>query len=179
MSLFPTTIERAATFSPCKTFRYTLSRRWSEGKLVAAFVMLNPSTADASIDDPTIRRCMSFARSWGYHGIEVVNLFALRSPNPQDLIDSAEAGVDPIGSKNDAAIDSTCSRCAKVVAAWGAHPFAVNRAKAVLTIKGLGMFVECLGTTKDGSPRHPLYVKADQPLIAYQYDINRPAGARP
>jgi len=168
-------VESDATISDCGLYRYSLSRRWGPGRLVAAFVMLNPSTADASKDDPTIRRCVGFARSWGYDGIEVVNLFALRSPNPEDLIDSMEAGVDPVGPENDRIIDFVAGRSAKLIAAWGAHPFAKTRAQKFLDIRGVGSIVECLGVTKDGSPRHPLYVRADQELM--RFDPRRSGGA--
>lgn len=161
-------IESDAVLSANGLYRYRLTRRWGPSKLIAAFIMLNPSTADARLDDPTIRRCMGFARAWDYDGIEVVNLFALRSPNPADLRDSLEAGIDPVGEVNDRHISDVCGRAAKCIAAWGAHPFAKERAREVLKLKGVGSIVECLGTTKDGSPRHPLYVPADQPLVRFE-----------
>lgn len=164
-------IESTAVLSTNGLYRYRLTRRWGTSKLIAAFIMLNPSTADAQVDDPTIRRCMGFARSWGYDGIHVVNLFALRSPNPEDLRDNLEAGIDPVGPDNDRHVSEVCGRTAKCIAAWGAHPFARDRARAVMALKGVGSVVECLGTTKDGSPRHPLYVRADQPLTRFEMVI--------
>lgn len=163
-------LESSAVLSDCELYRYRLTRRWGTSKLIAAFVMLNPSTADAQADDPTIRRCMGFARSWGYDGIEVVNLFALRSPDPEDLRDNMEAGIDPVGPDNDRHLDEVAGRSAKLIAAWGAHPFAKDRVRAFLALKGVGSIVECLGTTKDGSPRHPLYVRAEQPLERFWFD---------
>lgn len=154
------TLERQATISECGLYRYSLTRRWGPRPEFVAFVMLNPSTADAEVDDPTIRRCIGFARAWDFDALEVVNLFALRSPNPQDLCDSSEAGIDPIGPDNDRAIIDVCGRAQMVVAAWGAHEFATPRAKRV----HLGAAVHCLGRTKAGHPRHPLYVPARQGL---------------
>lgn len=158
---------RDAAISDCTRYRYSLKRWWDDGedKPWACFVMLNPSTADAAKDDPTIRRCMSFAQSWGCVGIYVFNLFALRATDPREL---AKA-VDPIGPENDWFI-RTYARMAKgpMVAAWGAHAFAASRAKAVTTLLNkAGIALQCLGVTKDGHPRHPLYVAGATSLVAF------------
>lgn len=163
----------AAEMSTCGRYRYLLSRAWSNAPPVL-FVMLNPSTADASIDDPTIRPCRGFARREGAGGLVVVNLYAYRATNPGDLAIAA----DPIGPDNDAAIDKAASVVrservragwdAWVIAAWGSSfPSRVGQLRAadvLARLRGLGP-VMCLGVTSSGAPRHPLYVRSDAPLV--------------
>jgi hypothetical protein len=151
-----------ALLSECGTYRYRLSRQWTFGAFRLAWVMLNPSTADAEQDDPTIRRCMGFARAWGYGGIVVVNLFALRATDPRELRHHA----DPVGVENDEHIRKVARDEGAVVCAWGAHPFASERAAEVLRIiRANQPTALCLGTTKGGAPRHPLYVKGTTELV--------------
>src|SRR4028119_2392792 len=88
---------RGAIFDPTRTYRYALWRTWDAARPPVAFVLLNPSTADARRDDPTIRRCANFARTWGFGGLEVVNLFAFRATHPTDL----KCAADPVGPQND------------------------------------------------------------------------------
>jgi len=154
-----------AVISPCGTYRYTLDRIWNSDLPRALFIMLNPSTADASIDDPTIRRCRSFATRIGCGGLTVVNLFALRSTNP----DALSTHPDPVGPDNDTHIALALDgNPAAVIAAWGAHPAARARAAPVAgLITTQQRRVDCLGTTKHGDPRHPLYVRGDAPLIPW------------
>lgn len=169
---------RYAILSPCGQYRYLLGRSWLNGSGMAesfrpmVFVMLNPSTADAEQDDPTITRCLGFARREGCNGIEVVNLFAYRSTDPQRLT----AVEDPVGPLNDAHIEEVCRKHSgsTFVAAWSAElakfkrPALTHRPFRVLRIlRDHGIQPVCLGTSKDGAPRHPLYIKADQPLIPY------------
>nr|WP_209605166.1 DUF1643 domain-containing protein [Sinorhizobium kostiense] len=152
---------------------YRLERRWQRpGCDLLVWVMLNPSTADADVDDPTIRRCIRFSQAWGYGGMIVGNIFALRSTDPAALLIAA----DPVGPMNDEMIIEACTEFMPaeygrrdVIAAWGAHPFAATRAVHVLSISTIDVF--CLGTTKEGHPRHPLYVKSDQPRV--HYDVSR------
>lgn len=160
--------KQAAIISDCGTYRYALSRP-REGESAwypaAVFLMLNPSTADADNDDPTIRRCRRFAKDWSCEGLIVGNLFALRSTDPDQLLTHA----DPIGPDNDSWLRRMTARSVTVVCAWGAHPMAVERGVQVarmLTDVGVSLF--CLGTTKSGAPRHPLYVRADQKLIKWE-----------
>lgn len=154
----------AAVVSPCGTYRYTLDWVWDAGLPVALFIMLNPSTADATEDDPTIRRCRTFAKREGCGGLTVVNLFALRATNP----DALTKHQDPIGPGNDTYILRALRRDPEVViAAWGAHLFARPRVAAVAAILAPVWQVNCLGTTKGGDPRHPLYVRGDTPLVAW------------
>lgn len=154
-----------AVLSPCGTYRYTLDRVWDASLLTALFIMLNPSTADASEDDPTIRRCRSFATREGCGGLTVVNLFALRSTDPAALT----SHPDPVGPQNDVHIALALDRQpAVVIAAWGAHPFAKPRAAQVAgLLTAHGGQPQCLGVTKNGDPRHPLYVRGDAPLAPW------------
>lgn len=156
-------IRRSADLSPDGVYRYSLARRWNEPMperlpVLDLWIMLNPSTADAEVDDPTIRRCIAFSRSWGADGLRVVNLFALRSTDPAAL----QRHPDPIGPKNDATLEllARASRelGGRVICAWGAHPMATERARIVRRLIGPAV---CLGTTKAGAPRHPLYVRGD------------------
>lgn len=159
----------AAIISPCGAYRYTLHRRipsvlrWVKPCL---FVMLNPSTADATMDDPTIRRCIGFAKREGCTGLTVVNLFALRATDPAELAKHA----DPIGPDNSKHVVEQIDQhqgIGAIVVAWGSHPMA--RAHVCRPIVDLlaASGACCLGTTKDGHPRHPLYVKGDQPLVPW------------
>lgn len=142
-----------AVLSEDGTYRYSLRRWWAPTPLVR-FIMLNPSTADATVDDPTIRRCMGFARAWGYGGIVVHNLYALRATDPGALL----AHPDPIGPDNDEHLRRGAS-AALTVCAWGAHPMAGRRADEVIgLLLGLGDAPHHLGLTKAGAPRHPLYL---------------------
>lgn len=146
-------------FSPCETYRYMLWRKWGEGPR-CLFVMLNPSTADGTKDDPTIRRCVGFARAWGFDGIEVANIFALRSPNPEDLYGGF---VDPIGPENDSHIMSAAAGAGRVVCAWGNHGRLAGRGATVLAMMlAAGVEPWCFKLTKStrtkpGQPEHPLY----------------------
>lgn len=171
--LFGQAVVSDAVISPCGRYRYMLSRTWDTGAHPLPIIMLNPSTADASIDDPTIRRCMAFARRDGFGGILVANLFAFRSPSPEAMKDEP----DPYGPEGSTYIESVLHNAAEhhvpVLAAWGVHGAHLDRAKMVMiSALGHGTRMACLGTTKDGHPRHPLYVKGDQPLEPYRLEPN-------
>jgi hypothetical protein len=149
-------LQRSAGLSDCGRYRYWLRRWWQHGGgdgKVVCFLMLNPSTADSSVDDPTIRRCLGFVRSWGHSVLSVRNLFALRATNPAELRKAA----DPVGPQGDAAL-LTAKTADLVIAAWGAGvPFGRDR-RALELLAGKPLY--CLGLTKHGHPRHPLYVPA-------------------
>lgn len=155
-------VQSSARLSDDGCYRYELDRTWGGGP-VAVFVMLNPSTADASTDDPTIRRCMGYARAWGLAGIKVVNLYAFRSTDPAGLwtVD------DPVGPDNDDVLRKVARDAAQrewpLVAAWGAHA-RPDRVRAVMGLNRQMARAHCLGVTKNGAPRHPLYLRADAPL---------------
>ncbi len=124
--------------------------------------MLNPSTADAEHDDPTIRRCFGFARSWGFGALEVVNLFAWRSTSPAAL----QSAKDPVGPANDAAILDAHACCGQTVLAWGNHGAHLNRDREVRLLLDGDASVVHFGLTGAGQPRHPLYIRADAPRLS-------------
>lgn len=131
------------------------------------FVMLNPSTADAEVDDPTIRRCISFAKREGCGRMSVLNLFALRSTDPKEL----KKHPKPTGPDNDEYIQAFLNMGRMFpdkyifVAAWGSHGVYKDRDYQVrLMFRNAAVLLHCLGKTKSGHPRHPLYVKGDTPL---------------
>jgi hypothetical protein len=144
----------AALFSPCRTWRYSLTRAL-DGEGTVAFVGLNPSTADETTDDPTVRRCVGFARGWGFARLEVVNLYAFRATNPRQLW----RADDPVGPENDRVLASVVAGADLVVAAWGTQP-RPGRLAELAGILG-GRPLHALALTKDGAPRHPLYVRGD------------------
>jgi hypothetical protein len=160
MTLFSPEPKRTATFSSDGSYRYTLGRNWDESLPILVWVLLNPSTADADIDDQTIRKCMEFARRWGYGGITVVNLFAYRSTNPDALYEVDE----PIGAENDSTITAAC-RGRDVVCGWGTNGGLHQRAAHVLRLlRSIGVEPKCLHVNDDGSPKHPLYLAYLTPL---------------
>jgi hypothetical protein len=147
-------LELGADFDATGCYRYRLWRRWNAAADRLTFIMLNPSTADASVNDPTIRRCVGFAQHWGYGSLEVVNLFAFRTPHPRML----QQVADPVGTNCDAAILTAVQRSSCVVLAWGNHGQLYERDQAVLSLlKSKPLY--CLGLTQTGQPRHPLYLK--------------------
>lgn len=153
--LFPATMWRSATISDCGLYRYDLTRSWGPGTHVA-FLMFNPSTADATEDDPTVTRCVGFAKSWGFAGLVVVNLYAYRATEVRDLWKAA----DPVGPLNDAAILSHAC-VGPVVAAWGAKPRAARRVAAVYDkLNAAGRALHAIRETKGGHPEHPLFLPA-------------------
>lgn len=158
--------DATATFSPDRTYRYALTRRWSAWPM-AAFVALNPSTADAFEDDATIRRMIAFANTWLAGGLLVLNLYGLRATDPREL----RRYPDPVGRDNDLVIADWLSRdepVGPVVCAWGAHPGTAERAGRVLgLLRNRCIRPLCLGTTKGGHPRHPLYVRGDMAAVDF------------
>lgn len=144
-----------ATFDASQTYRYSLWREWEETAPRVGFVMLNPSRADASVNDPTIRRCIALARSWGYGSLEVVNLFAYRTAHPEELRQAQE----PIGTDNDRYLHSLAERVEQIVLAWGNWGNWQGRDRAVLEFFPATR-LWCLGLTRLGQPKHPLYLPA-------------------
>ncbi|QFU90943.1 DUF1643 domain-containing protein [Amycolatopsis sp. YIM 10] len=143
-----------------RQYRYLLTRSWGPGPVVL-FIMLNPSTADAFTDDPTVTRCLRPARRLGFGALAVVNLFALRATDPAALATHPE----PVGPLNDAVITGIAAEADQLIAAWGAHPQAAVRAQVVTDLLNARRSqLACLGLTKRGQPRHPLYLRADSPL---------------
>jgi hypothetical protein len=154
------TMQRHATLSDCGRYRYRLSRLWSDEPR-AIFVMLNPSTADGLQDDPTIRRCIGFAERFGYGGIEVLNLFPWRATRPRDLLAARRHGEDIAQRelRDHHLAEVMLAHGDHLIAAWGAHGLATAEWPTVLqNHPTLTPRWRCLGITKAGAPRHPLYV---------------------
>lgn len=182
-------IQKGAVISACGNYRYSLWREWrlhplpanwdmwtdddgqpildGEGKqlgepLSCVFVMLNPSTADGDQDDPTIRRCVSFAKAWGYDRMEVVNLFAWRSTDPRAVLAMTGGKLDPVGTANRAFVHRAIERAGMIVCAWGAHGGHIGQDETMLGwIEEHDGQPHALRVTKGGFPAHPLYLPAD------------------
>lgn len=160
--LFDQSFESSARFSECRRYRYELWRKWDNSKPYAMFIGLNPSTADEAIDDPTIRRCIAFSKSWGFGSLCMTNLFAFRATDPEVM----KSESFPIGGhENDLALRSLADGAGVVVAAWGVHGTHLDRAAAVMKMLPK---LHCLGLSKDGHPRHPLYMRSDCKPIPFQ-----------
>ena len=159
-------IVRGATFSPCERYRFTLDRTWDARRPLAVFIGVNPSTATAELEDPTIRRCIAFAKAAGCGRFRMLNLFAWRATDVNELL-----GNPAHTPENDAAILAGVAGARFVVCAWGAKSGLVGRlvrerADAVLELlKGRELY--CLSVTNDGSPAHPLYLPKTLKPIPY------------
>lgn len=158
--------KQGAIFSDCRRWRYSLWRRFSDipcrPKQFCAFIGLNPSTADETIDDPTVRRCIRFAKSWNFGGMIMLNLFAYRATDPNVM----KAFPHPVGEFNDFTIDTVCRSVGQVVCCWGNHGSFQNRSDHVGEILS-DVPTWCFGTTKTGEPKHPLYLRGDSELIFF------------
>ena len=152
--------DNGAELSKDGLYRYRLWRIWDTSLPSLLFVMLNPSTADAEQDDPTIRRCINYAKSWGYGKLTVGNLFALRSTDPTMLYQAP----DPIGPENDRILQALHAEASMTLAAWGAHGEYLARGAAVRCVLAP---LHCLALTAKGQPRHPLYLPKTLFPIAY------------
>ncbi len=166
-----------AEFSEDGRYRYYLTRRWDNGRYPIIFALLNPSTATAETDDPTIRRCIGYARKWGYGGLIVVNLFALRSPNPETLYTLD----DPVGPENKEYWDKAIHEARQdalygegpgyespILCGWGTHGGHMNQDDAALGwLEQRPARALALGVTKEKFPRHPLYTRKDAKPTKY------------
>ena len=153
-----------AIFDQTHTHRYLLTRTWDSEKKSVLFIMLNPSTANGETNDPTIRRCINFAKAWGYGSLEVVNLFSLVSSDPKKLLTVKNS----IGEDNDSFILEAADSADKIIVAWGAFPEARRRAAKVLNmLSEMGCEAHCLGMSRGGQPKHPLYLPKDVGVVRY------------
>jgi hypothetical protein len=158
LTLFETTApaqfrpQSGAVLSECGTYRYRLWRVWGPGAHVC-FVMLNPSTADGQADDPTIRRCTGFAKSWGYDGFQVVNLFAYRSTDPKVLARLPECRVGP---ENDRHILDVANQCPLVICAWGRNPRFGRDLTVLRLLQDAGIEPHAIRILPGNVPAHPL-----------------------
>ena len=144
--------DKSAIISVCRKYRYELRRIWNPRRGVVCFIMLNPSTANIDFNDPTIRRCMGFAATWGRGGIIVGNLFAYRTTMPRILRDVG----DPIGPLNDEFLKAMTREAAITVCAWGNHGKYLKRDKTVLQLLSSP---KCIAVNASGTPKHPLYAR--------------------
>lgn len=157
-------IENDAVISDCGQYRYLLRRTWDRSKPRALLVMLNPSTADATLDDATIRSCVRLLSGHGYGSMEVVNVYAFRSTDPDALAKQS----DPFGPDNERIVLGAIGRCDVVICAWGAYPPARQHATRILNaVRSRRPAIYCFGKTKAGAPKHPLYIKSGTPLEAF------------
>lgn len=150
-------IHKSAVFSPCRTWRYTLTRTWDFTRPLAMFVGLNPSTATETIDDNTVRRCIGYARNWGYGGLLMMNIFAFRAKDPKVM----KSQEDPVGPGNNCCLVTMAHKESTgiVVAAWGTHGVFQNRHQNILKLfLEVGIPLHCLRITKKGFPEHPLFL---------------------
>jgi len=158
-----------AVYSPCESYRYLLTRTWAPESARALFVMLNPSTATEMQNDPTVERCERRARTLGFGAFRVTNIFGWRATDPKVL----RQVPDPVGPGNDAAIARSATEWVRqgtadrIICAWGTHGTYLDRGEQVaLLLSESGQPLHHLGLTREGHPRHPLYVGyAVQPAI--------------
>jgi len=168
-------IAKEAVISPCGKYRFLLTRRWErqlDGDRVT-FIMLNPSTADANDDDPTIRRCVGFAKSWGYRAVEIVNLFAFRATDPKEL--KALGYTEAVGPDNNSYITGSIFTAHKYICAWSNHGTLMHRSDRLRTAilnsscANNGHYLKRNGKDGQGEPAHPLYLKGD--LVPIHWDL--------
>jgi hypothetical protein len=145
------------------TYRYVLECIWDEKGKIVTFIMLNPSVADYMICDPTLNRCVDFARNWGFGGLTILNLFAYITPYPNELL----VLKDPIGKKNDEIIESITSASEEIVFAWGADYGHLHGRNAFIIERLKDFKPKCIAKSKNGHPRHPLYLKKGLQLVEY------------
>ena len=140
-----------AKLSDCRHYRYALWRTWDDSMPYAMFIGLNPSTADETEDDPTIRRCINFSKDWGFGGLCMANLFAFRTKDPTEMMLSK----DPIGPENNIWLKELSDDAGVIVAAWGNDGSYLGRSKE---IRSMIPNLNCLKMNKSGEPAHPLYL---------------------
>lgn len=148
-----------AKLSDCRAYRYALWRTWDESKPYAMFIGLNPSTADETEDDPTIKRCIAFARDWGYGGLCMANLFAFRATEPSEMM----RAENPVGPENDEWLKNLSSGAGVIIAAWGNSGSYRGRSKEILSTFPKLM---CIKLNQSGEPAHPLYQPSSAVPIA-------------
>ena len=156
--------ERTAIFDQTGQYRYRLGRRWQSKGATVTFIMLNPSTADAAQDDPTLRACIQFAQRWNYSALSVVNLFGYRTPYPRVL----KLAAEPVGVENDAHVMRAVDEAETVVLGWGNFGGLLGRDRAILSLLAPYKHkLHYLQRNKSGHPRHPLYIKRTSTMQPY------------
>lgn len=156
-------LKSGAMFCPDRIYRYALWRIWDKDIAPLNIIGLNPSTADEKQDDPTIRRCLGFAKGWKYGGLIMTNLFAYRATDPANM---KAQGRNAIGPVNNEWIRAVAEKSGLSIAAWGTHGTFLNRQAMVLNfLKDLPIY--CFKKTKKGCPYHPLYLPNDQTIVTF------------
>ncbi|MGJ8615808.1 MAG: DUF1643 domain-containing protein [Sulfitobacter sp.] len=154
-----------AVYSDCEAYRYSLGRVWNADGKQVMFVMLNPSTATEVQNDPTVERCERRARTLGYGGFRVTNIFAWRATDPRDM----RAALDPIGPENDSILIESALWADHIIAAWGTHGAHLDRGASVAAmLREQAKPLFHLGLSKAGHPRHPLYLPYSQQPITWE-----------
>ncbi|NUN64884.1 DUF1643 domain-containing protein [Pseudanabaena biceps] len=162
-------MKKGAVIDKTGVYRYSLWREWDTEKPKLAFIMLNPSKADADIDDPTLHRCINFAKFWGFGSLTVVNLFAYRSAKPSEL----KQAIDPVGFQNDRYLKKAIRSADKIVIGWGNNGKLMQRDRLVLELRSkYNIQPHCLGITKVSYPRHPLYVVCSKQPSVYRCNLD-------
>ncbi len=151
-----------AIFSRDRQHRYVLWRRWTDSRRMIAFIGLNPSTADEVRNDPTVTRCINYAKAWGYGGMYMLNAFAFRATDPRNM----KRCDYPVGPHNDGFILDYVRRAKAVVVCWGVHGAFQGRSAALARLLR-GVPVCCFGVTKSGEPKHPLYLSKTTKTIPW------------
>ena len=159
-------MKKSAVISDCEKYRYQLIRQWDDNKNLALFIGLNPSIADDEIDDPTIRRCIGFAKRERFGGFIMANLFAYRATSPCDM----KSAEQPVGELNEYWLEQSISSCKVVIVCWGGNDSHLNRhieVNELLKKHANNTPILCFGKTKAGQPKHPLYLASNTELINY------------
>lgn len=164
-------LDTGALLSPCRRWRYLLWRRWDREKPPMAFIGLNPSTADETVDDQTIRKCRGYAQRWGYGAFWMLNIFAYRARDPNVM---KAQGANAIGPRNNEYLAAATASAGLTVAAWGAHGTHLNRANDVCELLAKsGVTVHILGLTQGLQPKHPLYLPGDLKPVPWIHGQSR------
>lgn len=167
-------LESGAIFSKCEKYRYDLWRFWDFDKDYVAFILLNPSTADETVDDPTVAKCQRYARRWGYGGLHVLNVFPLRATDPKTLY---KKRIDAMACVDNAdKIIEICKHSGKIVCGWGNHAdkvFRISKSSGkgewtARLLTGRGFKLYALSENKNGSPQHPLYLPENLSPVRYR-----------
>lgn len=164
-------LDKGALFSPCRRYRYMLWRRWDGSKDACAFIGLNPSTADETQDDPTVRRCIRYAQDWGYGALWMLNIFAFRATDPKVM---KVEGSNAIGPRNNEYLFHATRQADITIAAWGTHGTHLSRSEDVCRLLSQGdMRLHVLSLTSGGHPGHPLYLRADLQPMPWIHGLSR------
>ena len=159
-------MQKGAILSSCKKHRLQLWREWDSNLPKVLFIMLNPSTADHKQDDPTLRRCIDYAKQWGYGGLYIGNLYSLRAADPKTLVKVSKFNH----RDNYKHIVSIAQQCQLVVCAWGNYPIIKKLGTPLNILKQLNQKLHCIDLSKTGTPKHPLYLKKSLTPIPFELE---------